>query len=157
MAASRGWVVGHGLPDEARAGRAILKDYCDGRLLACEWPPGHVGGERQRARLAAERRRTVPPEAASRSAMSSPADAQTAADTGAAAPAPDTSASQDEDPDTSEGSSSVGAAETRGTDTQQPHDDREDTTSDRRGRLELSAADLELMDDMSISIGELRV
>lgn len=44
MAASRGWVVGAGLPDEARAGRAILKDFCDGKLLSYEWPPGHVGG-----------------------------------------------------------------------------------------------------------------
>ena len=44
MAASRGWVVGAGLPDEARAGRAILKDFCDGKLLSYEWPPGHIGG-----------------------------------------------------------------------------------------------------------------
>ena len=40
LALSRGWVVGSGLPDETRAGRRILKDYVDGKLLACRAPPG---------------------------------------------------------------------------------------------------------------------
>lgn len=39
VAGARGWVVGSGLPDEARAGRLLLKDYTDGRLLHCEHPP----------------------------------------------------------------------------------------------------------------------
>jgi large subunit GTPase 1 len=39
-AASRGLTAGAGLPDETRAGRAILKDYTSGKLLFCEWPPG---------------------------------------------------------------------------------------------------------------------
>jgi hypothetical protein len=39
VASARGWVVGNGLPDEARAGRLLLKDYTDGRLLHCEHPP----------------------------------------------------------------------------------------------------------------------
>ena len=39
VAGARGWVVGSGLPDEARAGRLLLKDYTDGRLVHCEWPP----------------------------------------------------------------------------------------------------------------------
>ena len=39
VAGARGWVVGSGLPDEARAGRLLLKDYTDGRLVYCEWPP----------------------------------------------------------------------------------------------------------------------
>jgi large subunit GTPase 1 len=39
-AASRGLTSGGGLPDETRAGRAILKDYTSGKLLFYEWPPG---------------------------------------------------------------------------------------------------------------------
>ncbi|EIE26494.1 P-loop containing nucleoside triphosphate hydrolase protein, partial [Coccomyxa subellipsoidea C-169] len=38
MARSRGWVVGNGLPDEARSGRMLLKDYTAGKLVHCEWP-----------------------------------------------------------------------------------------------------------------------
>lgn len=37
---SRGWVAASGLPDETRCGRRILKDYVDGRILACKPPPG---------------------------------------------------------------------------------------------------------------------
>ena len=40
VAASRGWVVQNALPDEARAGRLVLRDYCSGRLPHWEWPPG---------------------------------------------------------------------------------------------------------------------
>lgn len=40
LAAARGWVAGGGLPDEARAGRTILKDYTAGRLVYCQLPPG---------------------------------------------------------------------------------------------------------------------
>ena len=40
FAASRGWVVQNALPDEARAGRLVLRDYCSGRLPHWEWPPG---------------------------------------------------------------------------------------------------------------------
>mmetsp|Transcript_27163 Transcript_27163/g.69134 ORF Transcript_27163/g.69134 Transcript_27163/m.69134 type:complete len:649 (-) Transcript_27163:2405-4351(-) len=36
----RGWTVGSGLPDEARAGRQLLKDYTSGKLLNCTLPPG---------------------------------------------------------------------------------------------------------------------
>ena len=35
--------MGHGLPDESRAGRQLLKDYTAGRLIHCLMPPG-VGG-----------------------------------------------------------------------------------------------------------------
>jgi large subunit GTPase 1 len=41
LAVTRGWVSGSGLPDEARAGRQILKDYTSGKLLFCQLPPGH--------------------------------------------------------------------------------------------------------------------
>jgi large subunit GTPase 1 len=37
-------VVGNGLPDEARAGRLLLKDYCSGKLTFYERPPGHEQG-----------------------------------------------------------------------------------------------------------------
>lgn len=37
---ARGWVAASGLPDETRAGRRILKDYVDGKLLHCKAPPG---------------------------------------------------------------------------------------------------------------------
>ena len=37
---ARGWVNGSGGPDETRSGRAILKDFVDGRLLYVAWPPG---------------------------------------------------------------------------------------------------------------------
>lgn len=40
IALARGWVVGNGLPDEARAGRLLLKDYTSGKLVHCEHPPG---------------------------------------------------------------------------------------------------------------------
>lgn len=41
VAQARGWVVGLGLPDEARAGRLLLKDYTSGKLTYCERPPGY--------------------------------------------------------------------------------------------------------------------
>lgn len=37
---ARGWVAASGLPDETRAGRRILKDYVDGKLLYVKAPPG---------------------------------------------------------------------------------------------------------------------
>lgn len=40
FAYARGWVVASGLPDETRAGRRILKDYVDGRILYYRAPPG---------------------------------------------------------------------------------------------------------------------
>ena len=39
-------MVGNGLPDEARAGRLLLKDYTAGKLVHCEEPPrepAHAG------------------------------------------------------------------------------------------------------------------
>lgn len=39
FALSRGWVAASGLPDETKAGRRILKDYVDGKILACRPPP----------------------------------------------------------------------------------------------------------------------
>ena len=41
--AARGLTVQHGRPDEQRAGRAILKDFTQGKLLHCVGPPGYVG------------------------------------------------------------------------------------------------------------------
>lgn len=40
IAASRGWSGPGGLPDVTRAGRKLLKDYVDGKVLACKAPPG---------------------------------------------------------------------------------------------------------------------
>ena len=40
FAYARGWVAASGLPDETRAGRRILKDYVDGKILHCKAPPG---------------------------------------------------------------------------------------------------------------------
>ena len=40
IAASRGWSGAGGLPDMTRAGRRVLKDYVDGKILACKAPPG---------------------------------------------------------------------------------------------------------------------
>jgi large subunit GTPase 1 len=40
IAASRGWSGPGGLPDMTRAGRRVLKDYVDGKILACKAPPG---------------------------------------------------------------------------------------------------------------------
>lgn len=39
LARARGWAASAGLPDEARAGRQILKDYTNGKLLYCKLPP----------------------------------------------------------------------------------------------------------------------
>lgn len=39
MASSRGWVGSSGLPDETKAGRKMLKDYIDGKILHCTPPP----------------------------------------------------------------------------------------------------------------------
>ena len=36
----RGWTAGAGLPDESRAGRVILRDYTNGKLVYCTLPPG---------------------------------------------------------------------------------------------------------------------
>lgn len=41
LARARGWTASGGLPDEARAGRQVLRDYTSGRLLHCRLPPGH--------------------------------------------------------------------------------------------------------------------
>ena len=41
--AARGLTVQHGRPDEQRAGRAILKDYINGKLLHCVGPKGYSG------------------------------------------------------------------------------------------------------------------
>jgi large subunit GTPase 1 len=40
LARARGWAAGSGLPDEVRAGRQILRDYTNGKLLYCKRPPG---------------------------------------------------------------------------------------------------------------------
>lgn len=40
LARARGWAASGGLPDEVRAGRQILKDYTNGKLLYCKLPPG---------------------------------------------------------------------------------------------------------------------
>jgi large subunit GTPase 1 len=63
LAASRGWGASSGLPDETRAGRRLLKDYVDGKVLSCKPPPGApeevvalaeaVGGRRSAALTAA--------------------------------------------------------------------------------------------------------
>jgi large subunit GTPase 1 len=39
LAASRGWMGASALPDETRAGRRILKDFVDGKILHCTPPP----------------------------------------------------------------------------------------------------------------------
>lgn len=39
LAASRGWLVAGGLPDMTRAGRRVLKDFVDGKILAAKAPP----------------------------------------------------------------------------------------------------------------------
>ncbi|GIL57282.1 hypothetical protein Vafri_12537 [Volvox africanus] len=36
----RGWTAGSGLPDETRAGRQLLRDYTNGKLVYCVLPPG---------------------------------------------------------------------------------------------------------------------
>lgn len=41
--AARGLTVQHGRPDEQRAGRAILKDFINGKLLFCVAPEGYEG------------------------------------------------------------------------------------------------------------------
>jgi len=41
--AARGLTVQHGRPDEQRAGRIILKDYINGKLLFCVGPEGYAG------------------------------------------------------------------------------------------------------------------
>lgn len=40
LALSRGWLGASGHPDETRAGRRILKDFVDGKILTCNPPPG---------------------------------------------------------------------------------------------------------------------
>ena len=54
FAAARGLTSGAGLPDETRAGRAILKDYTSGKLLYCEWPPGMAPSPEERAQAQAQ-------------------------------------------------------------------------------------------------------
>ena len=41
--AARGLTVQHGRPDDQRAGRAILKDFINGKLLYCVGPKGYEG------------------------------------------------------------------------------------------------------------------
>ena len=49
----RGWVNGSGLPDETKGGRQIMKDFCDGRLLWFEYPPGYQGEKKDPREVAA--------------------------------------------------------------------------------------------------------
>ena len=160
MAASRGWVVGHGLPDEARAGRAILKDYCDGRLLACEWPPGHSGAERQRARLAVERRRRPVQPAGAAPDAGARADSIQGAEQAGRGPSDGTSSDYETDSeedaevlepvqraDGAEPRQANGAAEGVGAAGLQPG------RPDSGGALLLSMADLDLMDELKIGTG----
>eukprot|EP00210_Caulerpa_lentillifera_P008475 g8085.t1 len=42
LALSRGWTQASGRPDQTRAGRMIIKDYINGKLLHCECPPGAI-------------------------------------------------------------------------------------------------------------------
>ncbi len=160
MAASRGWVVGHGLPDEARAGRAILKAYCDGQLLACEWPPGHAGAERQRARLAAERRRRSAPPGGATADAGARSDGTQGAEQAGRGLSDGTSSeyesdsgedSRDPEPvlreEPAEARQADGAAEGVSA------VDLQSQRPDSGGALRLSTADLELMDEMKISIG----
>lgn len=40
LALSRGWTQASGRPDQTKAGRLIIKDFINGKLLYCEPPPG---------------------------------------------------------------------------------------------------------------------
>lgn len=40
LALSRGWTQASGRPDQTKAGRMIIKDFINGRLMYCEPPPG---------------------------------------------------------------------------------------------------------------------
>ena len=160
LAASRGWVVGHGLPDEARAGRAILKDYCDGRLLACEWPPGHTGAERQRARLAAERQRRpaqlagAPADAGARSDGTQGAEqAGRGLSDGTSSEYESDSGEDSRDPEPVQHAEAAEAQRANGTAEGNGAADLRSHRPDSGGALRLSTADLELMDEMKISIG----
>ena len=57
FAYERGWVAGSGLPDETRAGRRLLKDYVDGKILYCKAPPGASPEVRAMAAAAGKRKR----------------------------------------------------------------------------------------------------
>lgn len=39
LAMARGWTSAAGLPDETKAGRQLLKDYVNGKLVYCTLPP----------------------------------------------------------------------------------------------------------------------
>lgn len=39
MAISRGWYQSAGRPDQTKAGREIIKDFINGKLIHCEMPP----------------------------------------------------------------------------------------------------------------------
>lgn len=54
FAYARGWVAASGLPDETRAGRRILKDYVDGKILYFKAPPGALVDEEQQGVVARE-------------------------------------------------------------------------------------------------------
>eukprot|EP00698_Gefionella_okellyi_P024963 TRINITY_DN898_c0_g2_i1.p1 TRINITY_DN898_c0_g2~~TRINITY_DN898_c0_g2_i1.p1 ORF type:complete len:655 (-),score=150.50 TRINITY_DN898_c0_g2_i1:1598-3460(-) len=43
MARGRGFMTSHGVPDESRAARLILKDYVNGKILWCSPPPNMPG------------------------------------------------------------------------------------------------------------------
>ncbi|KAL4446291.1 hypothetical protein ABPG77_003098 [Micractinium sp. CCAP 211/92] len=64
FAYARGWVAASGLPDETRAGRRILKDYVDGKILYCKAPPGASPEVQALAESAGLRRSGVEPPAA---------------------------------------------------------------------------------------------
>lgn len=52
LASSRGWVQAGGQPDHSRAGRRVLKDYMDGKILFCVGPPGkHQETDHQKQKI----------------------------------------------------------------------------------------------------------
>ncbi len=75
FAYARGWVAASGLPDETRAGRRILKDYVDGKILYCKAPPG-AGPDVLALAAAAGRRQRAPGAAAAAGAPAPPAQQQ---------------------------------------------------------------------------------
>lgn len=137
LARSRGWAASGGLPDEVRAGRQILKDYTNGKLLFCKLPPG--GQQRSFAPNVAPLPGTVnamqlqqPQAAATGSRPQQQAPQQQHADAAPAAPSSSSAAESASDVD-SDDEVSAAAAAAEGGDVADP------------SSLLLSEADLELM------------
>eukprot|EP00887_Chlorella_sp_A99_P006011 scaffold27.g6011.t1 len=125
LAMARGWVGASGLPDETRAGRRILKDYVDGKLLFCKPLPDASPAVRAVAAAVAQH------------GTAAVVGSQAAASAGAPLAARQAAEQQQQQPQKHAANAAAISSQREG-----------QATSDAAGPLHLDSADLDLLDSL---------